>query len=182
MKLLFEFLPIVLFFIAFKAFDIFIATTVAMAASILQITWLIYKKRRVEPMQWLSLALILVFGGLTIFLHDEQFIKIKPTILYWSFALILILGKLVLNKNLIQKVMGEQIKVRKSSEAKIWNILNIVWILFFACLGSLNLFVANNYSSDIWNSFKLSTFGILIVFVIFQGIWLTKYLESDDQQ
>lgn len=180
MKLLFEFLPIVIFFIAFRVFDIFIATAIAMSVSVLQITWLIFRKKRVETMQWISLALILVFGGLTVFLHNEQFIKIKPTILYWMFAIILLAGKVFIKKNLIQKVMGEQVKIKKTSESQIWNILNLAWIIFFTTLGGLNLYVANNYSSDIWNTFKLSTFGILFIFVIGQGIWLTKHMDVEE--
>jgi intracellular septation protein len=180
MKLLFEFLPIVLFFIAFRVFDIFTATVIAMATSVLQITWLIYRKKRVETMQWISLGLILIFGGLTVLLHNEQFIKIKPTILYWSFALILVVGKLLLKKNLIEKIMGEQIKLKETSEVRVWNLLNLAWILFFTFLGGLNLYVAQSYSSDIWNTFKLSTFGILIIFVIIQGVWLTKHIQTEE--
>lgn len=180
MKLLFEFLPILLFFIAFKAFDIFIATGVAMTVSVTQIAWLLFKKKRVEPMQWISLVIILLFGTLTIIFHNEQFIKLKPTVLYWSFGLVLIIGRVFFKINFIHKLMGEQIKLRRESEDKVWDKLNVVWILFLITLGCINLFVAYNFSSDTWNNFKLSTFGILLMFVILQGVWISRHIEDED--
>ena len=179
MKLLFEFLPVLLFFIAFKAYDIFIATGLAMAVSLGQISWLLYRKKQVEPMQWISFIIILLFGSLTIVFHNEQFIKLKPTVLYWTFALILILGKYIFKMNFIRKLMGNQIQLKRESENKVWGDLNIAWISFLVILGALNLYVASNYSSEIWNNFKLSTFGILIIFVIVQGIWISKHIDPE---
>lgn len=179
MKLLFEFLPVVLFFIVFKVYDIFTATAVAMAVSLAQISWLLLKKKRIEPMQWISFVIILMFGALTIIFHNEQFIKLKPTVLYWAFALILIVGKIIFKVNFIHKIMDDQIRLKSESEDKVWENLNAVWISFLAILGGLNLYVANNYSSDIWNNFKLSTFAIFFLFVIGQGIWLAKHMDTE---
>ncbi len=179
MKLLFEFLPVLIFFIAFKAYDIFIATGVAMAVSLMQISWLIYRKKHVEPMQWISFVIILLFGSLTILFHNEQFIKLKPTVLYWAFALILIFGKFILKVNFIQKLMGNQIQLKRESENFVWGYLNAAWILFLVILGALNLYVAYTYKSEIWNNFKLSTFGILTIFVIGQGIWISKHIDPE---
>lgn len=180
MKFLFEIFPIVLFFIAFRLFNIFVATGVAIASSIVQIAWLISRKRKVEPMQWLSFILILTFGGLTIVLHDESFIKLKPTILYWAFTTVLVFGSLILKKNLIQKAIGEQIQLIPQVAEKIWSTLNWAWAFFFFVMGALNLYIAINFASDFWNNFKLISMGILFVFIIIQGIWLSKYIQATD--
>ena len=131
----------------------------------------------ISKMQFFNLIIILVFGGLTIFMHDETFIKIKPTILYWSFALTLIITFYVFKKNLIQSVMGSELKLNTDQSESIWKKINLSWILYFIFLGGLNLYIANNYSQDIWVNFKLSTIGLLFVFIVLQGIWLSKYLK-----
>ena len=136
-KLLFDLFPIILFFVAFKAADIYVATAVAIVASIGQIGWLKLRGQRVEVMQWISLAIIVVFGGLTLLLHDEAFIKWKPTILYWAFGLILIGGRLA-GRNLLRSVMGAQLTL----PTPVWDRLSWIWTGFFATLGAINLAVA----------------------------------------
>jgi len=182
MKFLTEFLPILAFFIAFKAFDIYIATGVAIAITLLQMIWLLWRKRPISKMQIFNFIVILIFGGLTIFLHDETFIKIEPTILYWSFALVLIISFYGFKKNLIESVMGKELELNVKNPQSIWAKINLSWITYFIFLGALNLYIANNYSQDIWVDFKLSTIGLLIVFIVIQGLWLSKYIAKMEEE
>lgn len=178
MKFFFDIFPVILFFIAFKLGDIFIATGVAIVATFAQIGWVWYKHRKVDTMLWASLGIITVFGGLTLIFHDETFIKWKPTILYWAFAVGLIIGTLVFRKNLIRTLLAEQMKLPES----IWNKLNWSWIVFFVFMGFANLAVAFafNLSTDDWVNFKLfGGMGLMFVFVIIQGLILSKYIEEE---
>ena len=178
MKFLFDLFPVILFFAAFKLGDIYLATGVAIAATFLQIGWSWFRHRKVENMMWISLAIISVFGGMTLLLHDETFIKWKPTVLYWTFALVLAVSALVFRKNLIRTLMQEQITLPEA----VWTKLNLAWIGFFAFMGVANLAVAFafNLSTDVWVSFKLfGGMGLMLLFVIGQGLLLSKYIEED---
>lgn len=174
-KLLFDLFPIALFFVAFKVADIYVATGVAIVASIGQIGWLKLRGQRVEVMQWLSLAIIVVFGGLTLLLHDEAFIKWKPTILYWSFGLILVGGRLA-GRNLLRVVMGGQLALPDA----VWDRLNWIWSIFFVVMGGLNLAVAYGFDTDTWVNYKL--FGTLVLtfaFVLAQGLYLARHMKEE---
>ncbi len=179
MKFFFDIFPVILFFIAFKLGDIFIATGVAIAATFAQIGWVWFKHRKVDTMLWASLGIITVFGGLTLIFHDETFIKWKPTILYWAFALAMLIGTLVFRKNLIRTLLAEQMKLPES----VWNKVNWSWIVFFVFMGFANLAVAFafNLSTDDWVNFKLfGGMGLMFVFVIIQGLILSKYIEEEN--
>lgn len=173
-KFLFDLFPIILFFAAFKFFDLYVATGVAIVATIGQIAWLKLRGREVEMMQWLSLGIIVVFGGLTLALHDEAFIKWKPTILYWAFGAALLIGRL-LGKNLIRRFMGAQLQL----PAPVWERLATLWTVFFLFMGALNLYVAFQWSTDVWVNFKLfGTMGLTLVFVLAQGVYLSRHLKE----
>lgn len=177
MKILFDLLPIVLFFAAFKLADIYVATAVAIVATAVLIGWTWLKTRKVDPMQWVSLGLIVVFGGATIWLRDETFIKWKPTILYWLFAGVLALAELVWNKNLIRAIMEAQVTLPDP----VWRVLNHAWAAFFAVLGLLNLYVAFNFDTDTWVNFKLfGTTGLMFAFIIVQSLFLSKYIKETE--
>jgi len=178
MKFLFDLFPIILFFIAFKLANIYTATIVAMVATIGQILWVYYRHRKIDAMQWVSLVLIVVFGSLTIFLHDKTFIQLKPTALYWLFSGTLLISAQFFQKNWIQVLMGKQITLKPHSQKSAWQKLNYAWSLFFILMGALNLYVAFEYSEDTWVNFKLfGSTGLLIVFIILQGVWLSKHME-----
>src|SRR5918999_3240959 len=132
MKFLFDLFPIILFFIAFKLADIYVATAVAIAATFLQVGWLKLRGKRVEPMLWASLAIIAVFGGATLLLQDETFIKWKPTVLYWLFGVVLA-GSLAFRRNLIRMMLSQQMQLPEP----VWSRLNLSWIGFFALMGAL---------------------------------------------
>ena len=179
MKFLFDLFPIFLFFLAFKVWDIYVATGVAIAATIVQIGYLKLRRRKVDTMMWVSLAIIVVFGGATIALHDETFIKWKPTVLYWLFGSALIAGQLLFRKNLIRSMMGEQIVLPEH----VWRKLNWSWTGFFALMGVANLYVAFNFSTDTWVNFKLfGGMGLMLVFVLLQALFLSRYLEEREQR
>lgn len=176
MKFFFDLFPVILFFVAFKLYDIFVATAVAIAASILQILWVWWRHRQIEKMMWINLMIIIVFGGATLVLQDETFIKWKPTVLYWLFATGLLVSNVIFKKNLIQTMMEKQMTL----PIPVWNQLNISWIIFFVVMGLINLYVAFNFPIDTWVSFKLfGATGLMLVFIVGQILMLNKYLKDD---
>jgi intracellular septation protein len=175
MKFLFDIFPVVLFFIAFKFYDIYVATAVAMGATFLQIGWVWLRHRKVDNMLWVSLAVIVVFGGATLVLQDETFIKWKPTVLYWLFAAGLAAAALGFRKNLIRAMMEEQVTLPEA----VWGKLLVSWIVFFAVMGALNLIVAYNVSTDAWVNFKLfGGIGLMLVFIVLQALLLARHIED----
>jgi len=175
MKFLFDLFPVILFFVAFKLSDIYVATGVAIVATFAQVGWLKLRGRRVDPMLWASLGIIAVFGGATLALHDETFIKWKPTILYWLFAVALAASELVFGRNLMRTLLGEQLQLPDHA----WRKLNWSWIAFFALMGAANLYVAFTYSTDAWVNFKLfGGMGLMFLFVLAQGLFLAKYVQE----
>lgn len=177
MKFLFDLFPIILFFVAYKFFGIFAATAAAIAATFAQIGWVWFRHRKVDAMLWVSLAIVSVFGGATLVLHDPTFIKWKPTVLYWLFASVLLAGEAVFKKNLIQAMMQKQVVL----PPRVWHNLNLAWALFFALMGAVNLYVAFNFSENTWVNFKLfGILGLMVVFVLLQGLMLAKYVEDKE--
>jgi intracellular septation protein len=179
MKLLLDFFPIILFFIAFKFADIYVATGVAIVATIAQISWIRYKVGKVEPMQWVSLGVIVLFGGATIIAHNETFIKWKPTVLYWLMGGALLVGQLIFKKNLLKSLMGAQMELPDVA----WRLMNWSWTGFFAVMGVINLWVAFNFDTDTWVNFKLfGGLGLMAVFVVGQALFLGKYIKEEDDK
>jgi intracellular septation protein len=178
MKFLFDLFPVILFFVAFKLAGIYVATGVAIAASVLQVGWLVLRKQKVHGMLWASLGIIVVFGGATLFLQDETFIKWKPTVLYWLFGAVLAGSAALFRRNLIRMMLSEQMQLPDP----VWTRLNWSWVAFFAVMGFANLYVAFNYSTDLWVNFKLfGGTGLMLVFVVAQSLFLAKYMEEEKQ-
>lgn len=200
MKILFDLFPVILFFATFKYSEknpefaaawvgtllnsatvdlkmapILLATVVVIAATIGQIIWVRLRHGKVDKMLWISLGLVVVFGGMTLVFQDESFIKWKPTILYWVFAASMAFSAIVLKKNAIKAMLGEQMVLPEA----VWQKVNLSWIAFFAVMGFLNLFIAYNFETDVWVNFKLfGGMGLLLVFVVAQGMFLSKYVEE----
>jgi intracellular septation protein len=175
MKLLFDFFPILLFFIAFKFFGIYSATAIAMVASLTQVTIYRLKFQRFENMHLISLAIIIVLGGATLFFHNPWFIKWKPTGIYWLSAMVFLGSSYIGSKPLIQKMMEANVTLSK----KIWYRLNNAWALFFVVMGALNLYVAYTYDTNSWVNFKLfGGVGFTILFVLLQAFYLTKHIDE----
>ena len=179
MKFLFDLLPVILFFVVFKFAGIYAATAVAIAATITQVGWLKLRRRKVDTTMWVSLAIIVVFGGATLLLQDETFIKWKPTVLYWLFGSALLASQLLFRKNLIRSMMSEQIVLPEL----VWNRLNWSWIGFFGFMGAANLYVAYNFSTDAWVNFKLfGGMGLMLVFIVLQALYMSRYLQEKEQR
>jgi intracellular septation protein len=205
MKILFDFLPIALFFGMFKYADghkdwaastatewlgfmvsggvvgateapVLLATVVVIVATLLQILWLKARGKKVDTMLWVSLALVTALGGATIYFHSESFIKWKPTVLYWVMGSALLIGQLVFKKNGIKSLMGAQM----SLPDKMWRVVNLSWVAFFAVMGLLNLWVAFTFSTSTWVNFKLfGGMGLMAAFVLVQAIYLNKHMKPD---
>jgi len=179
MKKILEFIPILLFFITYKLYDIYTATAVVIVATVIQvaITWFKYKK--VETMQWITLGLILVMGGATLYLQDEQFIKWKLTIIEWLFGAAFLGSQFFAKKTFVERMMGESIEL----PANIWKKLNLMWATFFISVGFINIYVMQNYNTDDWVTFK--TFGVpalMLVFIFVQMIFIYKYMPDQSEE
>ncbi len=208
MKLLLDFLPILLFFGTFRYAEaqkawaaafasqhlgfmvaggvvgpdeapVLLATVVVIGATLAQVTWLKLSGRKVDLMLWISLALVVVLGGLTVWFHSETFIKWKPSVLYWAMGSALWVSQAVFGKNLLRTLLGQQIQL----PAAIWHRLNFAWIAFFAAMGLLNLWVAYSFSTSTWVNFKLfGGLGLMLAFTVAQGLYLSRYLKDDSAQ
>ncbi len=178
MRVLADWVPIIVFFVAFKMIDIFYATALAIVTTILMMGLMKFFGKKIEKIQWFSLGIIVVFGGATIVLQDEQFIKLKPSILYTVFCLGLLIPQFF-GKILIKSLMGKHLDLPNP----IWAKLNTMWALFFGFMAILNLWVANNYSTDFWVEFKLfGMLGFTVAFTILQAIWLSRYKDSENKK
>lgn len=179
MKFLFDLFPVILFFAAYKFAGIYVATGVAIAATFAQIGWVRFRHGKVDKMLWISLGLIVVFGGATLLLRDPTFIKWKPTILYWIFASVLLGSALLFRKNLIRAMLEAQVALPEP----LWTRLNLAWAAFFAAMGGLNLYVAYGYSEADWVNFKLfGGMGLMLAFIVAQGLVLAKYIQEDKSE
>lgn len=206
MKLLFDFLPIALFFAVFKYAEanrdwaaafataqlgfmvsggtvgpteapVLLATVVVIVATLAQVLWLKLRGRRVDTMLWVSLGLVVVLGGATIYFHNEAFIKWKPSVLYWAMGLSLWLSPLFFGRNLLRVLLGEQMQLPD----RVWHRLNFAWVAFFALMGLLNLWVAYHFSTDAWVNFKLfGGIGLMLLFTLAQGVYLSRHLKDDE--
>ena len=176
MQLLADYLPLILFFIAFKWAGIYVATAVAMAASVLQIIY--FKMRgKVSAIHWLSLVIIGVFGGATLFLQDETFIKWKPTVLYGLFGAVLAVGKVAFRRDWIAAVLKDL-----TLPAAVWSAVTWSWIAFFAAMAVANWYVAFHFSTETWVDFKV--WGSIVLFLVFavgQGLWLARHLPQEER-
>ncbi len=208
MKILLDFLPILLFFATFKYAEgnkdwaaafatehlgfivsggkvgleeapVLLATVVVVLATLAQVTWLKARGRKVDLMLWISLGLVVVLGGLTVWFHSDTFIKWKPSVLYWAMGAAFWITPVFFNRDLLRTLMGEQLKLPDP----VWRRLNMAWMGFFAGMGVLNLWVAYNFSTATWVNFKLfGGLGLMVVFTLAQGIYLSRHLPNDSAE
>ena len=206
MKILLDFLPILLFFGTFKYAEaqkewaarfasehfgflvsggvvgsgeapVLLATLVVMAATLAQILFLLARGKKIDMMLWISLALVVLLGGATVWFHSETFIKWKPSVLYWAMGLSFWISQTFFRKNLLQAMMGEQLQLPSG----VWQRLNFAWIAFFALMGLLNLYVAYSYDTATWVNFKLfGGMGLMLVFTLAQGVYLTRHMKPEE--
>ncbi len=203
MKFLFDFLPILLFFGTFKFAEsdaqasadfatehfgflvsggvvgategpVLLATLVVIVATLAQIAFMLARGKKIDLMLWISLGLVTVLGGATVWFHNETFIKWKPSVLYWAMAMSFWISQVVFRKNLLNTLMGGQLDL----PAHVWRTLNRAWIAFFGLMGILNLYVAYSYSTDVWVNFKLfGSLGLMLLFTLAQGVYLSRHLK-----
>jgi len=183
MKFLYDLFPLLLFFAAFKSYDIYVATAVAIAASFVQVGLFWFKHRRFETMHVVTLAVIAVFGGMTLLLHDDTFIKWKPTLVYWILSTLVLASRWFGSKTVIERMLSSQVAL----PATVWKRLNLSWGIFFAVLGAVNIYVAFYYGLDldeetrrsIWVNFKVfGLLGITLVFVVAQAFFMAKHFQD----
>jgi len=205
MKLLLDFLPILLFFGTFKYAEghkdaaaafatehlgwlvaggsvapaeapVMLATVVVIVATLAQVAWLKLRGRRIDMMLWVSLALVVVLGGLTVWLKSETFIKWKPTGLYWAMGLAFLVSQFGFKRNLLKLMLGEQLQLPDA----VWSRLSLAWVAFFAAMGVLNLWVAYHFSTDAWVNFKLfGGIGLMLLFTLAQGLYIGRHLPEE---
>jgi intracellular septation protein len=206
MKILLDFLPILLFFVTFKYAEghqewaaafatehlgfvvaggqvgiteapVLLSTVVVIIASLAQVAWLKARGKKVDLMLWISLVLVVVLGGLTVWLHSETFIKWKPTGLYWAMGLSFLVSQFAFRRNLLKLMLGEQLQLPEA----VWTRLSLAWVGFFAMMGVLNLWVAFNFSTATWVNFKLfGGIGLMLLFTLAQGLYIGRHLPADN--
>jgi intracellular septation protein len=181
MKALFDFFPLILFFAAFKLYDIYVATAIAIAATFLQVAYVWIKYRRFETTHIITLVVISFFGGLTLFFHNDAFIMWKPSVVNWIFSAI-VLSSVAVNRSVIKTLMGKQLDLPD----RIWYRLSIAWGVFFLAMGFLNMYIAFYYQLDlpdevrreIWVNFKVFwMLGLTLLFSVGQMFFIAKYLD-----
>lgn len=177
MRFLIDFFPIALFVAAYKLHDIYVATGVLMAATVMQTAVIYGIDRRLQTMQKVTLALVLVFGVLTLALHDERFIKWKPTVLYFGMAIVLGAALWIWKKNFLRMLLGTQLVLPEA----VWDRLTLIWIAYFSFMATLNGYVALMYSTETWVNFKLWGYAFPVVFIIGQGLYIARFLQDDTQ-
>lgn len=176
MQLLFDFFPVIAFFVAYKLTDIYVATGVIIVAVLAQtaIQWV--RHRKVSSMALISGALVLVFGGLTLAIHDKAFIQWKVTVVNWLFAAGFLATQFFGERTLIERMLGENVKLERA----VWRTLNLIWSAFFLILGALNLYVAYNFDENVWVNFKLfGVLGLTLAFALGQGLWIASKVPAD---
>ena len=176
MKTLFDLFPVLLFFGAYKLFDIYVATGVMMGATVLQSAYTYVRERSLPLMQKVTLIMVLAFGAVTLGLHDERFIKWKPTVLYTCLAVGLAIAVFALRKNFLRSLLGSQLELPDA----LWNKLNVAWIAYCAFMAALNAYVVLNYSTEEWVNFKLWGYVFPLVFIVGQGLYIAPHMKLPD--
>lgn len=207
MKLIFDFLPIILFFGTFKFAEgrkdwaaqfasdhlgfmvnggvvgvgeapVLLATVVVILATLAQVAFLLARGKKIDMMLWVSLGLVTVLGGATIWFHNETFIKWKPSVLYWVMGLAFWISQVLFRRNLLQVLIGAELQL----PASVWQRLNFAWIAFFAFMGLANIYVAYSFSTDTWVNFKLfGGIGLMLAFTVAQGVYISRHILPEDE-
>lgn len=176
MQLLFDFFPVIAFFVTYKLTDIYVATGVLIAVVVVQTAYQWLRHRKVSAIALISGGMVLVFGGLTLWIHDEMFIKWKVTVVNWLLAAGFLLSHFVGDRPFIQRMLSGNIELERAS----WLKLSWMWIAFFTIIGAINLYVMYTFSTDVWAAFKLyGTIGLTLVFALLQGFWIASKMPAD---
>lgn len=177
LSLLYDFIPVLLFFIAFKLYGIYVATVVGIVVTAFQVIVTGIVKRRIDKQQFITLIVFSVFGGMTLYFHNPIFVKWKPSIVFWIFGLVILASQFIGKKPLIQRMLEAVLEEKGIIPPYIWKRLNCAWAIFFMLLGTLNIYIAYTYDTDTWVNFKFyGILGSLILFSFAQAAYLAKYL------
>ncbi len=177
MKQILDFIPILLFFAAYKTYDIYVGTGVLMVATVVQMLILYRMDGKLQTMHKITLALVLGFGAMTLIFHDERFIKIKPTVLYTFMGVALAFALFVLKKNFLKIMLGAQMSLPDS----VWRNLTLAWVAYSLFMAALNAYVAYFYTTEQWVNFKLWGYAFPLVFLLAQGLYIAKYIDTSKQ-
>ena len=179
---LYDFLPVLLFFLAFKIYGIYVATVVGILATAIQVLLTITLRKKIDKQQIVTLGVFCVFGGLTLYFHNPMFVKWKPSVIFWLFGIIFLLSQFIGQKPIIQRMMEKLIEDKATLPRMVWTKMNIAWTIFFLTLGTINIFVAYNFSTDAWVNFKFyGILGMLLLFSFFQALYLSKHLSDENK-
>ena len=174
-KFLYDYFPVICFFIAYKLYDIYVATAVAIVVSFLQLTCYWLKCRRFEKLHVITFILISILGGFTLIFHQPIFIKWKPSIIYWLFGGTLFVSQFLSASPLLCRMLKDKIQLPNHA----WNTLNMSWAIFFITMGFVNLYVVYHYDTNAWVNFKLfGTLLLTLLFMILQAFYIAKYLKQ----
>lgn len=180
MNLFYDLIPLLLFFISFKCYGIYVATTVGIVVTALQVLITFLWKKNIDKKQLITLIVFVFFGGMTLYFHNPIFVKWKPTIVFWIFGLLFLGSQYIGKKNLVQRMFSTALEKQDTTHpipSVVWKKLNLAWALFFIFMGSVNIYVAYSFSTDTWVNFKLyGIMGLLILFSIGQALYLARYL------
>jgi intracellular septation protein len=175
----YEFLPVLLFFLAFKFYDIYVATVVGIAATVIQVLATRAITGKWDRKQVITMLIFLIFGSMTLYFHDPIFVKWKPSIVFWIFSIAILITQFFTHKPLMQRMMEGAIENSQNIPSKVWRRVNLMWAVFFIVLGTVNLYIAYNYSNEVWVNFKF--YGItlsLFAFSIVQTLCLFRHLPG----
>ncbi|RDI46038.1 septation protein A [Aquicella lusitana] len=179
MQLFYEIFPVFLFFLAFKFYDIYVATVVGIVATLAQVLLSRFLAGKWDNKQLITLGVFVFFGGMTLYFHNPIFVKWKPTIVFWVFALVIVGYQLIARRSLMQRLMQNMLQDKGAIPIKVWKRLDFIWALFFSGLGCMNLYIAYYFSNDAWVNFKFyGVTGALFLFSIFQAFYLMRYLSD----
>jgi intracellular septation protein len=178
-NMLIDFIPVLLFLLAFKIYGIYVATTVGIIATALQVVVTRLVRKKFDNQQLVTLAVFSVFGGMTLYFHNPIFVKWKPTIVFWVFGIAFLLSQFIGEKPIAQRMLEKVLEGNVALPGRVWSRLNLAWATFFIVLGGLNLFVAYHFDTDVWVNFKVyGIMGILLLFSFIQAIFLSRFLAE----
>jgi len=184
LNLLYDLIPVLLFFVAFKFYGIYVATTVGIVVTALQLLISTIVFRKLDKKQLITLIVFVIFGGMTLYFHSPIFVKWKPTVIYWIFSVIFLGSHFIGNKTIIERLFVHTLENNgnpmKNIPVTVWRNLNIAWIVFFILLGCVNLWVAYQFSTNAWVNFKLyGVMGLLLLFSVIQALFLARYINDE---
>lgn len=180
-QFLIDLVPVLLFFIVFKLYGIYVATAVGIISTAIQVVVTFIWKKRLDRQQLLTLVVFIIFGGMTLYFHNPLFVKWKPTVIFWIMSLAFFLSRYIGEKTIVQRMLEKGLDGVTLSE-RIWQQLNGLWVSFFLVIGAINIFVAYHFSTDAWVNFKLyGITGLLLLFCIFQAIFLSRYIAGSQK-